>query len=85
MFQKISVPYPGSDEDILDQHKSTALPRFHRACPPAIHEGYTIISSPPMPLTPLTVPEGKFEVRAEAKTQEGKRIFCVEGTFNVTK
>ncbi len=30
-----------------------------------------------------TVPEGKYEPRAEARTQGGKRIFCVEGSFDV--
>jgi hypothetical protein len=37
-----------------------------------------------MPLSPQEVPEGKYELRAEARTQDGKRIFCVEGSFDIT-
>lgn len=83
VFQEISVPTPGSD-DKFDQNADTEPPRMHRACPRAIQKGYVVVSSPPMPLTPQTVPEGKYELRAEAMTQDGKRIFCVEGSFDVT-
>lgn len=42
------------------------------------------MKSPAMPLSPQEVPEGLWEVRAEATTKDGRRIFCVEGSFNVT-
>jgi hypothetical protein len=76
VFQEISVPRPEGD------HKQVV--GSHRSCPPAIEKGYAEIWSPPMPLNPLMVPEGKYEVRAEATTQDGRRIFCVEGSFDVT-
>ena len=37
-----------------------------------------------MPLTPYTAPEGRYDLRAEAMTLEGERIFCVKGEFDVT-
>ena len=81
VFQEISVPRPrGHDDELLHDEP----PRMHRACPPDIAKGYAVVSSPPMPLTPQTVPEGKYDLRAEAMTQDGKRIFCVEGRFDVT-
>ena len=82
VFQKLSMhtPTPG----VEPSHRSREEPRLHRACPPEIGVGYAVVSSPPMPLTPQTVPEGKYDLRAEAMTQEGKRIFCVQGAFNVT-
>lgn len=52
---------------------------------PAIEEGYTEIDSPAMPLYPGMNLAGEWTVRAEATTQKGERIFCVEGTFNVTE
>ena len=82
--QKISVPNPGSDDD-FHKDAGTELPRLHRACPLAIRNGYAVVSSPPLPLTALTVPERKFEVQAEATTQDGKSIFCVERSFNITR
>ena len=83
VFQEILVPYPGQDED-AGQDAGPEVPRMHRSCPPAIQEGYAEILSPPIPLG-WPVPEGEWEVRAEAMTQDRKRIFCVQGTFNVTK
>ena len=77
------MPTPGSDTE-FDQNAATGPSRMHRACPPDIKKGYAVVSSPPMPLTPQTVPEGKYELRAEAMTQDGKRIFCIEGSFDVT-
>lgn len=74
------TPTPGVDRS----HWSGGEPRLHRACPLEIGVGYAVMSSPPMPLTPQTVPEGKYDLRAEATTQEGRRIFCVQGTFDVT-
>ena len=74
------MPTPGVDPS----HWSGGKPRMHRACPPEIGVGYAVISSPPIPLTPLTVPEGKYDLRAEAFTQQGQRIFCIQGTFDVT-
>ena len=71
----------------------------HRSCPPGIREGYAVISSPPIPLSPGygfthgKLPKdfleylstdlyiGKYEIRAEATTQDGRSIFCVEGSF----
>ena len=78
VFQEISVPKPGGGDELNDE------PRMHRACPPNIGMGYAIVSSPPIPLTPQTVPQGKYNLRAEAITQDGKRIFCVEGSFDIT-
>ncbi len=77
VFQAITVQSPAGDYD--------ETPRFHRSCPPSIQEGYALVSSPPMPLSPQTVPEGRYEVRADAMTQDGRRIFCVEGSFYVTR
>jgi hypothetical protein len=76
VFQNVKMPVPGGDDE-------TAL-GLHRSCPPGIQEGYAIISSPPLPLHPDMVPTGRWEVRAEAETRDGKGIFCVEGTFDVT-
>ena len=78
VFQEFSVPRPGGDDELNDEA------RMHRACPPNIGKGYAVVSSPPMPLTPQTVPLGKYNLRAEATTQDGKRIFCVEGSFDIT-
>ena len=78
VFQEFSVPRPGGDNELSGE------PRMHRACPPKIGKGYAVVSSPPMPLTPQTVPQGKYNLRAEATTQDGKRIFCVEGSFDIT-
>lgn len=75
VFQEITVQSPAGDYD--------EKPRLHRSCPPSIHEGYAIVSSPPMPLSPQTVPEGSYALRAEAMAQDGRRIFCVEGSFDV--
>lgn len=77
VFQPITVQSPAGDYD--------KKPRFHRSCPPSIQEGHALVSSPPMLLSPQTVPEGRYEVRAEAMTQDGRRIFCVEGSFDVTR
>lgn len=70
------LPIPGGDDK--------TSPRMHRSCPPNIQEGYAEMSSPPMPLYPEIVPVGRWEIRAEAMTQDGRRIFCVEGDFDVT-
>lgn len=64
--------------------KNGAGKQMHRACPPNIQKGYADVSSRAMALTPQTVPEGKYELRAEAKTNCGKRVFCIEGKFDVT-
>lgn len=77
VIQEITIQSPAGDYD--------KEPRSHRSCPPSIEKGYAVISSPPMPLTPQTVPEGRYEVRAEAVTQDGRIIFCVEGSFDVTR
>ena len=74
------TPTPSVDPS----HWGGREPRLHRACPPEIGVGYAVVSSPPMPLTPLTAVEGKYDLRAEAMTLEGQRIFCVQGTFDVT-
>jgi hypothetical protein len=76
VFQEVDVPYPDHSHD----------PRgMHRSCPPSIHPDYAVIQSPDMPLYPERVPLGEWELRAEAFTQDGRRIFCLEGTFNVTE
>lgn len=77
VFQDITVQSPagGYDEE----------PRLHRSCPPSIHKCYAIVSSPPMPLSPQTVPEGSYKLREEATTRDGRRISCVEGSFDVRK
>ena len=77
VFQEVVVQSPTGDYD--------QTPRLHRSCPPSIQSGYAVVSSPPIPLTPLTVPEGRYDLRAEATTQDGRRVFCVEGSFDVTK
>lgn len=82
VFQELSMPTPTPSVD--PSHWSGGEPRLHRACPPEIGVGYAVVSSPPMPLTPQTVPEGKYDLRAEAMTLDGRRIFCVQGTFDVT-
>ena len=66
------------------KHEHNAASLMHRACPPDIDKGYAVMSSPPMPLSPDEVPVDTYKLRAEAITQDGKRIFCIEGTFNVT-
>ncbi|KAI1375832.1 hypothetical protein F4677DRAFT_445994 [Hypoxylon crocopeplum] len=76
VFQEMSLPIPGGND-------TTPL-GMHRSCPPSIQEGYAVVSSPPVPLHPQMVPVGRYELRAEAKTQNGRRIFCVEGSFDVT-
>jgi hypothetical protein len=76
VFQDVFVPRPDHENYPIGQHRS---------CPPSIHPGYAKISSPPIPLYPFAAPVGEWEVRAEATTQDGRRIFCVEGTFNVTR
>jgi hypothetical protein len=76
VFQEVDVLYPDHIHD----------PRgIYRSCPPSIHLGYTEIKSPGIPLYPFRVPLGEWEVRAEAFTQDGRRIFYMEGTFNITK
>jgi len=77
VYQDIMVESPAGDYD--------KFPRSHRSCPPGIQAGYAEISSPPIPLYPGITPEGRWEIRAEATTQDGRRIFCVEGEFDVTK
>ena len=81
VFSKISVSRPEDDHEHNDHDAEV---RTHRSCPPNIQKGYAVVSSPPLPLSPQTVREGKYELRAEARTQGGKRIFCVEGSFDVT-
>ncbi len=76
VFQEIIVQSPAGDYD--------KTPRLQRSCPPTIEAGYAIVSSPPMPLTTLTAPEGRYKVRVEAITKDGRMIFCVEGDFDVT-
>ncbi|KAF4459270.1 phosphatidylglycerol phosphatidylinositol transfer [Fusarium albosuccineum] len=76
VFQYAEIPIPGSDEK--------AALGLHRSCPPSIQDGYAVISSPPIPLRPDMVPTGKWEVRAEAQTQDRRRIFCVKASFDVT-
>jgi len=76
VFQQMTAPRPGGDGE-------TPL-GLHRSCPSGIKEGYAEVSSPPMPLRPDMVPTGRYELRAEAKTQDGRRIFCVEGSFDIT-
>ncbi|TVY34234.1 hypothetical protein LOCC1_G008622 [Lachnellula occidentalis] len=56
----------------------------HRSCPPAIQEGYAEIQSPHIPVQPPMVPDGLYEIRANATTQDGRSIFYVEGSFNIT-
>jgi hypothetical protein len=77
VFQEISLPIPGTG--------GSFPPRMHRSCRPGIRQGYATVSSPPLPLYPQMVPVGRWEIRAEAKTQDGRRIFCVKGEFNVTR
>ena len=77
-FQESSAPRPRGGDELDDR------PRMHRACPPDIKNGYAVVSSPPMPLSPQTVPWGKYNIRVEAMTQGGKRILCVEGSFDIT-
>lgn len=77
VYQKISVPRP--------DHKPVDLEGLHRSCPPAIQSGYAQIWSPPMPLYSFAVHEGTYVVRAEATTQDGRQIFCVKGSFNITR
>ncbi len=74
------TPTPGVDPP----HWGGREPRLHRACPPEIGVGYAVVSSPPIPLTPLTAVVGKYDLRAEAMTLEGRRIFCIQGMFDVT-
>lgn len=78
-FQEISAPRPRGGDELDDE------PRIHRACPPDIKKGYAVVGSPPMPLSPQRVPWGKYNIRVEAMTQGGKRIFCVEaqGSFDI--
>ncbi|KAK8070579.1 hypothetical protein PG997_010782 [Apiospora hydei] len=78
VFQKVSLPLPPGSDD--DGHQTTPV-EMHRTCPSGILKGYAEIGSPPMLLYPEFVPIGKWEVRAEAMTREGRRIFCVEGSF----
>lgn len=77
VFQEMPMPRPGH-QDVID----TSL---HRACPPGIKPGYTRIESPAMPLYPHFNLEGRWDVHAEANTEDGRRIFCVEGTVVVHK
>lgn len=72
-------PTPGVDPPYWGGRE----PRLHRARPPEMGFGYAVVSSPPMPLTPLTAVEGKYDLHAEAMTQEGQRISCIQDTFNV--
>lgn len=78
VFQEIQVPIP----DKLGG--GTTPPEMFRSCPSGIKQGYAVITSWPIPLFPGYVPVGWYEARAEAITQDGRRIFCVEGTFEVT-
>jgi hypothetical protein len=77
VFQKIPMPVPGHHDVI---HKT-----LHRACPPGINPGYARIEAPPLPLYPFFNLDGKWDVHAEATTDDGRRIFCIEGTFVVHK
>ncbi|KAK7946243.1 Phosphatidylglycerol/phosphatidylinositol transfer protein [Apiospora aurea] len=76
LFQKVSLPLPPGGGG--DGYQETPV-EMHRVCPSGIRKGYAEISSPPVLLYPEFVPIGKWEVRAEATTREGRRIFCVEG------
>ena len=78
VFQEVSVPRPGGGDQLDDER------RMHRACPPDIEKGYAVTSSPPMPLSPQTVPWGKYNLRAETTPQGGKRILCIDGIFDIT-
>lgn len=75
VFQKVLVPRPGGGHE--------GEYRQHRSCPPGIQKGYATISSPPIPLYPEAFPVGRYDLRAEALTQDGRRIFCVKGEFDV--
>ncbi|KAK8876994.1 MD-2-related lipid-recognition [Apiospora arundinis] len=78
VFQEIDVPLPGGGHQGGD--------RMHRSCPPSIStqkKGYAQISSPAIPLYPFAVPAGRWNLTAEAFTQEGKRIFCIKGEFDL--
>jgi hypothetical protein len=81
VWQDLTLPTPTPG---VDPPHYGNMSREHRSCPPEIRVGYAVVESPPMPLYPQQVPEGKWDLRAEATTQEGKRIFCIQGTFNVT-
>lgn len=76
VFQDIKVPRPDGRPEVDSN--------FHRSCPPGIKEGYAVIDQG-MPLYPIMVPTGTWEVRAEATTQDGRSIFCFEAQFNVTE
>lgn len=79
VFQKIQVPIP-------DKLGGGMTPKeMFRSCPSGIREGDAVITSWPIPLWPEYVPVGWYKAKAEAVTQDGRRIFCVEGTFEVTK
>ena len=43
-----------------------------------------MVSSPPVPLSLHTVPGAMYELGADARRQDVKRIFCVEGSFGIT-
>lgn len=76
VHQFITLPRPtGDKKDIFG---------MHRSCPPAIEKGYAEITSPAIPLYPFMDLLGEWKLRAEATTQKGEIIFCVEGTFDVT-
>jgi hypothetical protein len=74
IFQEIVLPRPGGG----------SKNGMHRSCPPSIQPGYAWVNSPGIPLYPFMVPVGLYDIRAEAMTQDKRRIFCVEGTFNIT-
>lgn len=74
VFQDISVPRPG-DGPTADGS--------HRSCPPSIHKGPGKIQSPPIPIVELELPRGRYKMRAEAMTQDERRIFCTEGEFDI--
>ncbi|KAK8023732.1 Phosphatidylglycerol/phosphatidylinositol transfer protein [Apiospora rasikravindrae] len=76
VFQKVSLPLPSGT--------GSTPAEMHRACPSDIQRGYAEISSPTLLLYPEFVPIGKWKVRAEATTLEGRRVFCVEGEFLVS-
>ncbi|KAM7212920.1 hypothetical protein V8F06_011675 [Rhypophila decipiens] len=78
VLQEISVPIPDSEGG------GETRADLHRSCPEGIREGYAVLTSWPIPLFPGFVPTGRFHAKAEAITQDGRRIFCVEGTFEVT-